>query len=100
MNCPKDNAKMQAAYIDRKDHKAALVWVCPKCYHETRIPTSHPLKLKYLCAFCHERYSHVQTEDHTPLATLVCPHCAKKMGLELQTHPDNPEDAENPYVGC
>ena len=100
MKCPKDNAQMQAAYIDRLKHKAVLVWICPECYHETRVPTLHPLRLKYLCAFCHEHYSHVQTEDHTPLAKLICPTCAKKMSIELQTHPDEPENEDSPFSGC
>ena len=100
MKCPKDKAQMQAAYVEREKHAANLVWICPECYHETREPAVQPLKLKYLCAFCHEYYSHIQTGDHTPLAKLVCPECAKKMGLELQTHPPEEDCDDDAPFGC
>lgn len=56
--------------------------------------------MKYLCAFCHKHYEHEQTDDHTPLAKLICRPCAKKMHIELQTHPDDPEDDEIAPFGC
>ena len=48
--------------------------------------------MKYLCAFCHKHFEHVQTPDHTPLAELICLPCAKKMSIEVQTHPEDDEN--------
>ena len=50
--------------------------------------------MKYLCAFCHKHFELEYTDDHTPLAKLICLPCAKKMGIEVQTHPDNPDIRE------
>jgi len=56
--------------------------------------------MKYLCSFCYKHFEHTQTDDHTPLAELICKPCAKKMGIELQTHPEDPEDDESNSFGC
>lgn len=56
--------------------------------------------MKYRCAFCGKDFQHIHTDDHTPLAELICPKCCKKFGIEVQTHPDNPENEDNLFSGC
>jgi len=56
--------------------------------------------MKYRCAYCGKDYEHTQTDDHTPLAELICPLCCKKMGIEVQTHPPEPENDDEPFWGC
>lgn len=56
--------------------------------------------MKCTCAFCGIVYHHIHTPDHTPLAKLICPKCRKRMGIEVQTHPDDPEDDDVAYFGC
>jgi len=56
--------------------------------------------MEWLCAFCHKTWVCIITKDHTPLAKLICPNCCKKMGIEVQTHPLEPENEDNPFSGC
>jgi len=56
--------------------------------------------MKCLCSFCYKHFEHTQTDDHSPLAELICPKCCKKMGIEVQTHPKDPEDDEIDSFGC
>jgi len=100
MKCPKCEANMFLVHIDQPLGQTLVLWVCPDCHHE-RPPRRHRrLKLQYLCAFCHKLYAHIQTSDHTPLAELICPKCAKEMHIELKTHPDEPENEDNSFSSC
>lgn len=56
--------------------------------------------MKYICAFCRKQYYLKLTDDHTPLATLICPGCAHGMGIEVQTHPPEPEDDNDGFSRC
>jgi len=100
MKCPKCNIGMMLQYT-RTDHgDDYAVWACSNCQYGLTTLNGKEVPWDYLCAFCHEHYFHIQTDDHTPLAELICPKCAKKMGIEVQTHPDEPEDEENVAFGC
>lgn len=100
MKCPNDNKEMLFGWQEQENDATQLVWVCPQCRHEHRAPLRRWAEQEYLCAFCQEYFHHTHTEDHTPLAKLICPKCAKKMHIELQTHPDEPENGSNAFFGC
>ena len=100
MKCPKCNAAMLLQMRWPIDGRDCECWECPNCHNDLATLDGQPVKWDYLCAFCHHKYFHVQTEDHTPLAELICPKCAKKMDIEVQTHPDNPENEDNLFSGC
>lgn len=100
MKCPKCTTLMFLGWLERKNHATLVVWVCPNCGGEKKTPQRQWAEQEYLCAFCHEYYHHTHTEDHLPIAKLICPPCAKKMHIELQTHPKDPENEDNPFFGC
>ncbi len=54
----------------------------------------------YICAYCTDEFDLDYTDDHTPLARLICPVCCKKHGIEVQTHPPDDEEAEDGFYGC
>jgi len=56
--------------------------------------------MKYRCAFCGKDFHLVMTDDHTPLAELICPKCCEKMDIEVQTHPPDDKNDNNPFFCC
>ena len=100
MKCPKCDSDMFLAYTEAPRLQTLAVWVCTRCYYEQAVRRKRPLKLEYDCAFCGNPFRHIQTDDHTPLAELICQQCADGMGIELQTHPDDPENEDNPFSIC
>ena len=100
MKCPKCKTEMLLGWLEQKDHATLVVWVCPDCHHEKKTHRRQSVRTEYLCAFCHGYYHHTQTEDHLPIAELICPPCAKNMHIDLQTHPNEPENEDNPFPSC
>ena len=100
MKCPKCSHANPPIYIDGPEDDKYVFYACADCGHEYTRDYGRSGPKTYRCAFCGKDFQHVQTEDHTPIAELICPKCAKKMDIEVQTHPDNPENEDNLFSSC
>ena len=100
MKCPICHTDMFLAFLEPEDQRPFTAWICPECDWGRAYPTENTVERLYHCAYCTKEYKHIQTDDHTPLAELICPVCAKALDLELQTHPFDPEDDEIVPLGC
>jgi len=100
MKCPDCKKDMYVGWLAPNDNAHIPAYMCPSCDYRGSTPAGREKERLYHCAFCSKPYKHIQTDDHTPLAELICPKCAKKMGIEVQTHPDDPEDDNIVAFGC